>query len=212
MNELATYLPCFLAAFAILLVAASSPGPAVAMLMGISLGQGRAAALTASAGIATGSVVLNIGTMAGIGIILAEAAWAMTAIRIVGALYLAWLAYGAFKKAASESPPPSAVRVKAASRWRLFLAGMALQVTNLKAIVFWIAINAIAATQGGGALVIGLYIAGAWLISFGCHGAWALLLSSNPFRAAYGRARRWIEAALGSLFAYFAFSLATERV
>ncbi|MEO1677726.1 MAG: LysE family translocator [Pseudomonadota bacterium] len=211
MTDLLPYLPGFAAAYAILLVAASSPGPAVAMLLGIGLGQGRLSALIASAGIATGSVVLNLGTMLGLGLVLSEAAWAMSAVRLIGAAYLAWLAWGAFRKAASEAPPPVALHVAAQSRWRQFLAGMALQVTNPKAIVFWIAINAVAATQGGGPLVIALFVTGAWLISFGCHGAWAVLLSSGPFRSAYGSARRWIEGALGALFAFFAFRLAAER-
>ncbi len=211
MTDLLPFLPGFAAAYAILLVAASSPGPAVAMLLGIGLGQGRASALTAAAGIATGSVVLNLGTMLGLGLILSQAAWAMSGIRLLGAAYLAWLAYGAFRKAASSAPPPMAAEVAPAPAWKHFVAGVALQVTNPKAIVFWIAINAVAATQGGGALVIALFVAGAWVISFGCHGAWALLLSSRPFRAAYASARRWIEASLGALFAFFAFRLATER-
>ena len=45
MSELSPFLPGFAAAYAILLVAASSPGPAVAMLLGISMAQGRAPAL-----------------------------------------------------------------------------------------------------------------------------------------------------------------------
>lgn len=211
MTDLLPFLPGFAAAYAILLVAASSPGPAVAMLLGIGLAQGRGPALVAAAGIATGSVVLNLGTMAGIGLILAEAAWAMTAIRLVGAGYLAWLAWGAFRKAAAGAPPPRAADVAPARAWQHFAAGMALQVTNPKAIVFWIAINAVAATAGGGALVIALFVAGAWAISFACHGAWAVLLASGPFRAAYASGRCWIEASLGGLFAFFAWRLATER-
>ena len=211
MTDILPFLPGFAAAYAILLVAASSPGPAVAMLLGIGLGQGRAPALVAATGIATGSVVLNLGTLVGIGVILAEAAWAMSAIRLIGAAYLAWLAYGAFRKAASATPPPVAAAVAPAPAWKHFAAGFALQVTNPKAIVFWLAINAVGATQGGGWAVIALFVAGAWLISFGCHGAWALLLSSTPVRAAYARARRWIEGALGAFFALFAFKLATER-
>ena len=211
MTDILPFLPGFAAAYAILLVAASSPGPAVAMLLGIGLGQGRAPALVAATGIATGSVILNLGTLVGIGVILAEAAWAMSAIRLIGAAYLAWLAYGAFRKAASATPPPVAFAVAPAPAWRHFAAGFALQVTNPKAIVFWLAINAVGATHGGGWGVITLFVAGAWCISFGCHGAWALLLSSAPIRAAYARARRWIEGALGAFFALFAFKLATER-
>jgi threonine/homoserine/homoserine lactone efflux protein len=149
--------------------------------------------------------------MAGLGLLLTQAAWAMSGIRLLGAAYLAWLALGAFGRAARDAPPPVGADVAPAPAWRHFAAGLALQVTNPKAIVFWLAINAVAATQGGGPLVVGLYVAGAWAISFGCHGAWALLLSSGPFRAAYGRARRVIEAGLGGLFSAFAVRLATER-
>ena len=59
MTDLLPFLPGFAAAYAILLVAASSPGPAVAMLLGIATAQGRGPALVASAGIACGSMVIN---------------------------------------------------------------------------------------------------------------------------------------------------------
>lgn len=211
MIDLLPFLPGFAAAYAILLVAASSPGPAVAMLLGIGTQQGRAPALTAAAGIATGSVVLNLVTLVGLGLLLSQAAWAMAAIRLIGGAYLAWLAYGAFRRAATKAPPPSAAAVTPAPAWRHFVAGVLLQVTNPKAIVFWLAINAVGATQGGGPLVIALFVLGAWIISFGCHGAWALLLSAAPMRAGYARSRRWIEGALGTFFALFAYRLATER-
>ena len=211
MTDILPFLPGFATGYAILLVAASSPGPAVAMLLGIGLSQGRGPALTASAGIATGSVMLNLATILGIGLLLSQAAWAMQAIRLVGAAYLAWLAWGAFREAAARTPPPAAAAVVPASAARHFAAGTLLQVTNPKAIFFWLAIHAVGATAGAGPVVIAVFVLGAWLISFGCHGAWALLLSSAPVRSARARARRWIEAALGALFAAFALRLATER-
>ncbi len=210
MSAIAPFLPGFAAAYAILLVAASSPGPAVALLLGIGTGQGRAAALTTAAGIATGSVILNLGTLLGLGLVLQNAAWAMQAVRVIGAAYLAWLAVGAFRKML-HPPRITAQAVPPRRRARLFAMGMALQVTNPKAIVFWIAINAIGATVGGGPAIVALFVAGAWLISFGCHGAWALLLSAAPVRAGYARARRWVEMTLGTLFAVFALRLALDR-
>ncbi len=47
METLLPFLPAFAVAYGILFVAASSPGPAVAMLMGLSVGKGR----TAQAGV-----------------------------------------------------------------------------------------------------------------------------------------------------------------
>jgi threonine/homoserine/homoserine lactone efflux protein len=209
-TDIAPFLPGFAAAYAILLVAASSPGPAVAMLLGIASSRGRSPALVASAGIASGSVAINLLTIAGVGLILSEAAWAMTGLRLIGGAYLAWLAYGSLMKAIA--PPDTApAEVPPAPAWRYFMMGVLLQVTNPKAIAFWLAIAAVGATHGGGPGIVALFVAGAFAISFACHGAWALVLSAAPVRRAYAGARRWVEGALGGFMGYMAFRLATER-
>ncbi len=209
-QDFAAFAPGFIAAYAILLVAATSPGPAVAMLLGIATSQGRAPALVTSAGIATGSMIINVCTLVGVGLLLSQAAWAMNILRLIGATYLLWLAYGAFRKAL-HPPRIAAAEAPRSSTGRLFLAGFLLQITNPKAIVFWLAIAAVGATTGGGAAVIALFVAGAWAISFVCHGGWALLLSSGPIRRGYARARRWIETALGTFFGFAAYKLAASE-
>lgn len=210
MIGLCAFVPGFLAAYVILLVAAASPGPAVALLLGIGTTQGRGSALVAGTGIAMGSVVINIGTLLGVGLLMSEAAWAMSVLRLIGAAYLLWLAWGAFRKAANP-PMVKAVQVTPKPPLRLFLMGFLLQVTNPKAIVFWLAIASIGATEGGGPAVIVLFVVGAFAISFGCHGAWAVLLSSRPIRTAYAAGRRWIETALGVFFSFAAYKLATSE-
>ncbi len=208
MTEFANFLPGFIAAYAILLVAASSPGPSVALLIGIATTEGRAPALIATLGIALGSITINILTLLGIGLVLSQIAWGMAVLRIIGAAYLLWLAYGAFKKAI-HPPLLQLVSANKRSARKLFLAGYLLQVTNPKAIAFWLAIASIGATEGGGIGIIALFIAGAFLISFTCHGAWAIALSAASVRAAYASARRYIEAGLGTFFVFAAFKLAT---
>ena len=209
--DLVIYLPGFAAAYAILVIAASSPGPAVALLLGIGTARGRGPALVATAGIASGSVVLNLLTLMGVGLILAEAAWAMQVLRFVGAAYLAWLAWGAFRKAA-HPPRIVAAEVAPAPALRYLLAGFALQVTNPKAVVFWLAIASVGATAGGSAGIVALFVAGAFAISFACHGAWALLLPARPVREAYARGRAWVEGTLGLFFSFAAWKLATTRI
>ncbi|MEM1363238.1 MAG: LysE family translocator [Pseudomonadota bacterium] len=210
MSELLTYLPGFATAYAILLVAVTSPGPAVAMLLGLSLSNGRGTALVACAGIASGGVLLNLGTMLGLGLLLSQIGWAMMVIKYLGAAYLAWLAYGAFRR--SISPPAvKADQEPKMSRVRAFVLGFLLQITNIKAIAFWLVIAAVGATTGGGAQVILAFAIGAFAISFLGHGAWAILLSSRVFQIAYAKARRWIEAVLGGLFALLALRMAMDR-
>ncbi len=210
MTDFAFYLPGILAAYSILLVGASSPGPAVAMLLGISTTQGRTPSLIASLGIACGSMTINVLTMLGIGLLLSEAAWAMTVLRIVGSTYLLWLAWGAFRKA-MDPPSVTVAQVTPKPVSVLFWQGYLLQVTNPKAIAFWLAIASVGAVTGAGPTIIALFIAGAFLISFAAHGAWSVMLSTRPFRAAYAKARRWIEACLGAFFVFAAYKIATSE-
>lgn len=210
MSDLPSFLPGFIAAYSILLVAAASPGPAVAMLMGIGLGQGRRAALVASLGVATGSVALNFVTLMGVGLLLTKAAWAISALRLLGSAYLLWLAWGAFHKAARPDGI-EAVATPHRSLGRHYVKGLALQLTNPKALVFWLAIASVGATHGGGPGVVMLFVAGAFAISFAMHAAWALLLSAAPVRRTYAAARRPVEALLGTYLTFAAWRLATDR-
>ncbi|MEJ6393771.1 LysE family translocator [Gymnodinialimonas sp. 2305UL16-5] len=210
-DTLLPFLPAFAIAYGILFVGASSPGPAVAMLMGLSLGQGRSAALIACAGIATGSATINVLTILGVGLILSQAAWAMMALKLIGSAYLAYLAYGAFKKAV-HPPAIAAQTVARQSTPALFVKGYLLQVTNPKAIAFWLAIAAVGATANAPLWVIAVFVVTCAALSFACHAAWALALSASPVRAAYQRTRRYVEGALGAFFAFAAFKLATARI
>ena len=206
--EFAPYLPGFVAAYSILLIAASSPGPSVAMLLGIATSEGRAPALIATLGIAFGSTTINVLTMMGIGFVLSQVSWGMSALRFVGSGYLLWLAYGAFNKALH---PPTFQMVSTTRKTPLkyFLTGYFLQITNPKAIAFWLAIASVGATEGAGIQIVALFIAGAFVISFSCHGAWAVALSTRPVRSAYTNARRYIEATLGTFFCFASFKLFT---
>lgn len=210
MFDIATFMPGIIAAYAILLIGASSPGPSVAMVIGVATRQGRSSALTATLGIALGSVTINILTMLGVGIVLSQAAWAMSLLRFVGAAYLLYLSYGAFRRAMN---PPELQSVNTGSKTflKLFIAGYLLQVTNPKTISFWLAIASIGAVEGATIGVIIVFVIGAFVISFVCHGAWAVALSTQRVREAYIDKRKCIEAALGGFLAFAAYKLATSE-
>ncbi len=207
--DISPFIPGFIAAYTILVVGASSPGPSVAMLVGIATSQGRAPALLATLGIALGSVTINVLTILGVGLILSQAAWAVAGLRIIGAIYLLYLAYGAFSKAI-QSPPDQSSDFYFRAPWRNFLAGYLLQVTNPKTIAFWLAISSVGAVEGASIGIILLFVSGGFIISFACHGAWSLALSIESVRAAYYRGRRRIETALGCFFTFAAYKIATD--
>ena len=209
--ELVPYLPGFIAAYLILIMGSLSPGPSVALLIGVATSQGRPPALMATLGIALGSMTLNILTILGVGLILSQAAWAMTALKVIGVAYLLYLAYGAFSKVITR---PAEFKVAATDNqtWLSHLVtGYLLQITNPKAVAFWLAISAVGAVEGAPAGVIVLFLVGGFLISFICHGAWAVALSVAKVRAIYVAGRRGIEAVLGGFFVFAAFKIATSE-
>lgn len=210
-DVLLPWLPGFAAAYAIQIVSVASPGPGVALLLGLGLCKGRKAALAASFGIAFGAACIALATTQGLGQLMEQVAWLSTIIRLAGATYLMWLALKAWARAIK----PPAIDAKpthgAGGLFRCFGSGLAMQFTNPKAIVFWLAIATVGATHNAPPSIVMLFILGAFLISLVGHGAYAVLLSSAPFRLVYERCRRWVEAGIGGCLTWFAFRLATER-
>lgn len=210
-DELLPWLPGFGAAYAIQVVSVASPGPGVALLLGLGLSQGRTAALAASLGIALGAACIALATTQGLGMLMEQVAWLSTSIRVAGACYLMWLAIKAWRRALTPAAIERGPAAGSDGFFRCFGIGLAMQITNPKAIVFWLAIASVGATQGAPAGVVVLFVFGAFTISLIGHAAYAVLLSSLPFRLAYEGGRRWIDAGIGGCLTWFAFRLATER-
>lgn len=207
MNE---YLPQLLLAWSIQAMGILAPGPSVMLILGVATSRGRLPAVVTAFGVACGSIILASATVLGITAIFAEVATLMTAIRFIGAAYLLWLAWKAFR-IAINAPELHMREVPSVSAWRAGLTGFALQITNPKAILFWLAIASVGGVGNAPAHVIAIFIAGAFVNSFIGHGGYALLLSSGPVRRVYFRFRRWVEAALGGFFAVASYTLATSR-
>ena len=209
MEMLSEHLPQLLLAWSIQWMGVLSPGPGVALIMAVATSSGRGSAVMTCVGIASGAVLLSIATILGIAALFSQMADLMMIVRFVGAGYLLYLAYRSFRTAVLL--PPLNLKASTTSRKRTALAGFFMQISNPKAIFFWLAVAAAGGVGNAPLPIILLFIAGAFVNSFVGHSAYALLLSSTPFRAGYVRARRWIEGTLGVFFTLFAFKLATDR-
>ncbi|MCG6858710.1 MAG: LysE family translocator [Salaquimonas sp.] len=204
------YLPQFFLAWSIQLMAVASPGPAVVLILGVAVSRGRLPSLITAFGVACGAIVLSLATVLGIAAIFARVAELMTVVRMIGAGYLLWLAFKAFRNAARPGEL-DIVAVRRQSAWRTALAGFALQVSNPKAIFFWLAIASVGGAGDAPAPMIAIFVLGSFVNSFAGHGGYALLLSSGPVRRLYARSRRWIEGALGCFFLFAGYKIATAE-
>ncbi|MBX2829604.1 MAG: LysE family translocator [Rhodospirillales bacterium] len=214
-TEFIEYLPGILLSYAALLVGLISPGPALLGLMGVSLDRGRHAGQRFALGIGTGSFSIGLLTLTGLSAVLATYADAMTAIRIFGGLYLLWMAYRAFRTAFRKEPAANsnnmaedAVQITGRG---YYLRGLALHLTNPKAILTWIAIISIGFSDGAPLWVGGAIVIGCGMISTSVHLLYATAFSTAPAISIYRRAAGWINGVLGVFFAVVGIRLLVNR-
>jgi threonine/homoserine/homoserine lactone efflux protein len=207
LSMIAHYLPQLLLAWSIQWMGVLSPGPSVMLILSVATSQGRAPSLVTASGIACGTIILATATVLGLASLFAQVAELMIAVRLVGAVYLLWLAWKAFRNAALDKELVLK-RTATGSPWRSALNGFTLQISNPKAIFFWIAVASVGGVGNAPLPVILIFIAGAFVNSFAGHGGYALLLSSGPIRRLYLRFRKWVEGGLGCFFLYAGYRLA----
>ncbi len=185
-------------------------GPNILAVMGTSMARGRRAGAMLSLGIGIGSGLWATLTVAGLSTLLATYAGALVVLKLFGAAYLTWMALRAFRNAATPTaPPPKGAATKDGN---MFLRGILIQMSNPKAALQWIAIVSLGIGPDA-PWVLGLaLILSATLISITGHLLYALTFSTGAVVRVYARGRRWIEGALGVLFGYAAYKLATTRV
>ena len=139
-------------------------------------------------------------------------AHALTTIKIIGGIYLFWLAYNAFKSAA----PRSDLTLKALVGGRRTPLGYAVRgytvhMTNPKAVLAWVAIIALGLPPEA-PLWVGLAIVfGCFGLSIAVHLTYALVFSTPVMSSLYLRARRGIKATLGVFFTFAGLKLLVSR-
>ncbi|MBP8937202.1 MAG: LysE family transporter [Agrobacterium sp.] len=213
MNDLPTYLPGILMAYAAFLLAIASPGPNVLAVIGTSMSIGRASGVALAVGVAAGSLCWAVLTVLGLSALLSAYATALIVIKIGGGLYLLWLAYKAFRSAAAAHDIEA--RELAGGRRTpagYCLRGFTIQMTNPKAALAWIAIVSLGLQHGAPTWVGVVIVSGTSLLSLIVHLLYALAFSTQTMVRIYSKSRRMIQATLGAFFAFAGIKLLTSRL
>jgi threonine/homoserine/homoserine lactone efflux protein len=213
MNEITLYLPGILLAYSAFVISVMSPGPNVLAVMGTSMAQGRKAGIALALGIGTGSFLWSTLTATGLSALLARYAGALIVIKVAGGLYLLWLAYKAFRQAASHHDI-EARQLDGVARTpgQMYRRGLLIQMTNPKALMAWIAIISLSLQPGAPWWVAAAIFIGTSTLSVLFHVGYALVFSTAAMVRLYGKARRWIQGALGAFFAFAGLKLLVSRL
>ena len=187
------------------LLGAASPGPAFFVVSRMAAGQSRRAGLAAALGVSTATVIWAFAAIHGLALLIAEAAWLFRIMQGLGAAYLVYLGWQAFRHAPDPLP-----RVDTASPVRGFAAyrrGFMVNMTNPKVMVFFGSVFASVYAPGLPEWTNLAVLAVIALDEVAWYTVVALAFSTRPAQAAYGRAKRWIDRAFGALLALFGLRL-----
>ncbi|MEO1065853.1 MAG: LysE family translocator [Pseudomonadota bacterium] len=129
-------LPVFLAFATAVFVLSITPGPDMIYFLGKAISQSRAAGFAAVGGAVCGTVVHTIMVAVGLSALLAASATAFTVLKVVGALYLAWLAIDALRGGSSFAL--EAKKGRGETLTSVFLKAIGINLLNPKIIVFFV--------------------------------------------------------------------------
>ena len=161
------------------LLAQVTPGPNMMAVSSYALGAGRRAGVLVAAGVASGVFVWAVSFAFGIGAILKMFPATLVAMKLIGGLYLLFMAARAIRSAFRPASGGAARAVARSSGTRAYLVGVLVVLTNPKAALMWVAISMFLASHGSTTvsnLIVGICATGS---AMAVYGAYAYLFSTD---------------------------------
>lgn len=177
----------------------ASPGPDFAVVLRQSLAHGRSAGVWTAAGIASGIVFHVAYGLLGLRWLTQKLPWSLHAIAIAGALFLLWLGVQALRAQPLPAQNDAAAPLARNSGGAHYLIGLATNVLNPKAMLFFVAL--FTTIVSGPLSTAMMLILAAWLplATFAWFASLALLLSHAGLRSALHRHAHRIDHAMGAV-------------
>ena len=198
--------------FTMAMLLAITPGPDNIFVLTQSALYGRAAGAATALGMTTGLFAHSAAVALGVAVIFKTSETAFTILKIVGAIYLLYLAWGAFRATAIHTGGQGR---PFAGHKALFRRGIIMNVTNPKVTLFFLALLPQFADPARGPvslqiILLGLLVQLSTVIVFGSvaflGGTLAARVNSSP------RTQIWINRLAGCIFAGLAaFLLCAQR-
>jgi threonine/homoserine/homoserine lactone efflux protein len=186
-----------------------TPGPDMSLWLAKTLTGGRSAGIAAMIGTNLGCFVHSILASLGISVLIQASPFAFNVMKVVGALYLLWMAYSALRQG-SVLQVDTGKPVRAAAFWPTLLMGLTINLTNPKVVLFFVTflplfIDGQDPHASGKLLFLGFYF-----ILFNIPLSLLMILAAermvgwlkrNP------RVMRWVDYTFAGVFGFFALTI-----
>jgi len=197
----------FLSAAALLTL---SPGPDLIYVLSRTVTHGRRIGIASSLGVCSGACFHVLAAALGMSAILATSALAFTVVKYVGAAYLIYLGYKAFKSAGGSFRVASS-DVKHISFWGAFKQGMLIDVLNPKVAIFFMAFLPQFVRPNEGSVTFQLIFLGLIVVLVGMLIEFSLVFLAEKATATLRGSNKigvWLDRALGTILVGLGLRLA----
>ncbi|MCM2473669.1 LysE family transporter [Rhizobium sp. CG5] len=195
-----------------ILIGAMSPGPSFVLVSHTALGRSRAAGLAAALGMGAGGAIFAALALAGLGALLARVEWLHLILKLLGGLYLLYLASRLWRGAADPLPVDMPEQGREPSLLRSFLLGLTTQLGNPKTAVVYASIFVAFLPADPDLSVLAILPPAVFVVEAGWYALVALVFSASLARTVYGKAKAWIDRAAALVMAGLGARLILESV
>jgi threonine/homoserine/homoserine lactone efflux protein len=197
----------FVAAWALHLLAAASPGPAVLMTARIGMTEGLRTGIHLALGIGFGAVIWAFAALFGLALLFQVAPTLLWGFKIAGGLFLIWIAVQMWRHAPETLviPDDGAPLRSAISAFRL---GVLTQLSNPKPAVFFGAVFVGTVPPTAGPWVLAALLAVIFLNEVFCNIVVARVFSFDRPRNAYARMKTRIDRSFAGVLALLGVKIA----
>jgi threonine/homoserine/homoserine lactone efflux protein len=201
----------FFAILGVLAVGTVSPGPSFVFVARTSIARSRRDGLAAALGMGVGGVTFAVLALLGLRAVLVAQGWVYVAFRLVGGLYLLYLAFALWRGAAHPLAAP-ALPARSPGLARSFAGGLLTQLSNPKTAVVYGSVFAALLPARPAAWLFGALPAAVFLLETGWYAVVAMSFSAARPRALYASGKRWIDRAAGGIMAALGTRLVIEAL
>lgn len=185
-------------------MAIASPGPSFALIINKSLTTNRRQGLLTACGVALGDLTLALINLFGLGLILAQAPFALTAVKWAGGLYLAYLGIRGLR---AQPHPMKLTTPSVQPSQGTFRQGFITVLLNPKALIFFLSLFSVIIEPQTPLLNRLFYALSISLISLSWFTAMSLFFTSPALQKRFMPYMHWVERFMGIILLGFAAAL-----
>ena len=182
-------------------IVAVSPGPATISNATVAMSKGRKTSLVYGAGLSMGLLLWGIVAASGLGVILQGSVYLLTFLKVIGGIYLLWLAYLSFKSSFNSPSTISQNQGKEAGYTKWFMRGFILNSSNPKTVLAWMAALSVGMGESNDVTFLASAVITCMLVGFFVNAMYSLLFSINGVMNSYQKISHWVDRFVSGMFA-----------